>query len=83
MEKLMHSIKAPFKKGFICGVLDMCFRFVALVIWLCTVWLLLQFVYDALFVEIIWANKMWWLAYSLLVFLAVTTLAYTAVWDRE
>ena len=87
MEKILnsvtHSLKAPFKKGIIYGILDLLLRVIALVLWVLTVKLLLSFIYDALFVEIIWANKLWWLAYSTLLFLTVTVLAYTAIWERR
>jgi hypothetical protein len=87
MEKILnsavHSLKAPFRKGIFIGVLDLLFRVFALALWLLTVKLLFSFIYDALFIEIIWANKLWWLAYSAMMLVMSTILAYVAIWDRN
>lgn len=84
MEKLLHSLKSPWRHGgVISGVLDILLRAVAIVIWCAVIWFLGGFIYDALFVEIIWSQKMWQLGYSAVIFTVVSTLAYTAVWDRE
>ena len=83
MEKIMNSIKAPFKKGLITGSLDILFRVISLAIWLVTVKLLLRFMWEAIFLETVSSQKVWWLTYSMMMFIMVTVLAYTAVWDRE
>ncbi len=79
----MNSIKAPFKKGIITGALDILFRLVSITIWAVTVHLLFRFMWEAVFLETIPAQKVWWLTYSMMMFVMVTVLAYTAVWDRE
>jgi len=87
MGKLLNfftdSFKASFRRGPVIGVLDLAFRAFALVIWALTVQLLLSFVFDALFVEPVLSKRLWWLAYSTLMFLTVSALAYTAVIDRK
>lgn len=83
MEKIMNSIKAPFKKGIITGSLDIIFRLVSITIWAVTVQLLCRFMWEAVFLETVSSQKVWWLTYSMMMFVMVTVLAYTAVWDRE
>ena len=84
MNKLLESLKSPWRHGgVIAGLVDMLLRVIALAIWLWVTWLVLRFLYDAIFIEIIWARKMWWIAYSTLIFTVVSVLAYTAVWDRR
>ena len=83
MEKIINSFRASFRKGIIIGLLDLVFRIVSLVLWLLTVKLLLTFVYEALFLEPMFSETVWWCVYSMLMFVTVTALAYEAVWDRE
>jgi len=84
MNKLIESLKSPWIHGGpIAGVLDIILRVAALLMWLGVVWFVLQFLYDAIFIEIIWAQKMWWIGYSALLFTMASIIAYTAVWDRE
>jgi TM2 domain-containing membrane protein YozV len=84
MGKILNSLASPWKHGgFISGIFDMLLRIIALFAWCSLTWLIIQFVYDAIFVEIIWAKKFWWLGYSFLLFTTTTVLAYTAIWDRR
>ncbi|MDD6173817.1 MAG: hypothetical protein ACI352_02300 [Elusimicrobiaceae bacterium] len=83
MEKIKNSFKASFRKGIIFGLLDIVLRLGALFLWLATVKLLFSFVYEALFLEPVFSETIWWCVYSLLMFVTVTALAYEAVWDRE
>ena len=84
MEKLLHSLKSPWRHGgVIAGVLDILLRLVAIFIWCTVTWFLLTFLYNAIFVEILWSQKLWQIGYSAVIFTVVTALAYTAVWDRE
>ena len=84
MDKLIESLKSPWRHGGpIAGVLDLLLRIIALAMWISVTWLVLQFLYDAIFIEIIWAKKMWWIGYSALLFVTASVVAYTAVWDRE
>ena len=84
MNKILHSLSSPWRHGgVIAGMLDMLLRVSALVIWCAVAWLALHFIKDAIFVEIVWAQKMWLLGYSLTILTTVSVLAYTAVWDRK
>ncbi|MDR0734324.1 MAG: hypothetical protein LBG16_01145 [Elusimicrobiota bacterium] len=84
MNKILHSLSSPWRHGgVIAGVLDMLLRMSALIIWCAVAWLALLFIKDAIFVEIIWVQKMWWLGYSALILTTVSMLAYTAIWDRK
>jgi hypothetical protein len=83
MKKIKASLKVSFKKGLFIGLLDLVFRVVSLALWLWTVKVLGGFVMYALFDEYMPAARTWWLVYSALMFLTATTLAYTAVYDRE
>jgi hypothetical protein len=84
MGKILNSLASPWKHGgFISGILDMLLRIIALFMWCSLTWLVIQFVYDAVFVEILWAKKLWLLGYSSLLFITTTLLAYTAIWDRK
>jgi len=84
MEKFLNSLTSPWRHGgVISGILDMLLRAIAIAIWCIVMWFLIKFVYDAIFIEILWTQKLWQLGYSAIIFTVVTALAYTAVWDRE
>lgn len=83
MEKIKNSFRTSFKKGFFTGLCDVALRLVAIFIWVITVVLLCRFVWEAFFLPSAAQQRAWWLTYSMMMFLMVTVLAYTAVWDRE
>jgi hypothetical protein len=84
MNKLLRSLSSPWRHGgIIAGILDPLLRVAAIIIWAVTIWLALHFLYDAVFIEIIWAKKFWWIGYSAIIIFTVSVLAYTAVWDRK
>ena len=83
MSKFLNSFKVSFRKGIFIGLLDVIFRLVITFIWLIVVKVLISFVWEAVTLPQLTGQRLWWLAYSLLTFLIVSILAYSAVIDRE
>lgn len=83
MRQFINSIKNSFKKNIFIGIADVLFRLFSAFIWVVVVVLLWQFVWEAFTVPQLASQKMWWLSYSVLVFIVISTLAYTAIFDRE
>ncbi len=83
MQKIIESIKVPFRKNFFIGILDMIFRIFSLALWLWVVKVLIMFVVDAVSGDYLASERAWWFAYSAMTFVMATLLAYVAVYDRE
>ena len=83
LRNIKKSLYAPFKRGIIYGVLDILFRIFALFLWVITVKILLSFIWDAIFILNVNAERVWWIVYSSMSLVMISLLAYTAVYDRE
>lgn len=84
MQKIIDSIKVPFRKNFFIGILDIIFRIFSLALWLWIVKVLFVFVWDAAVSgEYLAAERSWWFAYSAMTFVMASLLAYVAVYDRQ
>lgn len=83
LSKIRISISKSFDKGLFIGIADIVFRAFSLIVWLFVVWLLCSFVWEAIFDVKITSERIWWILYSLMCFVVITLLAYTAVYDRE
>lgn len=83
MNKFLNSFKVSFRKGILIGLLDVLFRILIAFVWVIIVRLLCSFVWEAITLPQLTGQRLWWLAYSLLAFIIVSVLGYTAVIDRE
>ena len=83
MSKFLNSFKVSFSKGIFTGILDIIFRLIIAFIWLVVVRTLCSFVWEAFTLPQLTGQRLWWIAYSVLSFIIVSVLAYTAVIDRE
>jgi len=83
MNKFLNSFKISFSKGVFIGILDILFRLVIAFIWLIVVKLLITFVWEAITLPQLTGQRLWWIAYSLFVFVIVSVLGYSAVINRE
>ena len=83
MSKFLNSFKVSFSKGIHIGILDIIFRVIIALIWLLVVKLLITFVWEAITLPQLTGQRLWWLAYSVLAFVFVSVLGYSAVIDRE
>ncbi len=83
MQKIIESLKVPFRRGKFIGTLDILFRLLALTLYLWFVKTLCLFAWDAVFNTPIPAARAWWLLYCVLSLGVATILAYTAIYDRE
>ena len=83
MNKFLNSFKVSFSKGILIGLLDVLFRILIAFVWVIIVRLLCSFVWEAITLPQLTGQRLWWIAYSLLAFIIVSVLGYTAVIDRE
>lgn len=83
MNKFLNSFKVSFRKGILIGLLDVLFRILIAFVWVIIVRLLCSFVWEAITLPQLTGQRLWWIAYSLLAFIIVSVLGYTAVIDRE
>lgn len=83
MNKFLNSFKISFSKGVFIGILDILFRLVIAFIWIVVVKLLITFVWEAITLPQLTGQRLWWIAYSLFVFVIVSVLGYSAVINRE
>lgn len=83
MNKFLNSFKISFSKGVFIGILDILFRLVIAFIWIVVVKLLITFVWEAITLPQLTGQRLWWVAYSLFVFVIVSVLGYSAVINRE
>ena len=83
MNKFLNSFKTSFRKGIFIGLLDVLFRIIIAAVWLIVVKLVCTFIWEAFTLPQLTGHRLWWIAYSLLMFVIVSALAYSAVIDRE
>ncbi len=83
MNKFLNSFKVSFGKSIFLGILDVIFRLIIACVWLIVVRILCSFVWEAITLPQLTGQRLWWIAYSVLSFIIVSVLAYTAIIDRE
>ena len=73
----------PFRRGPFWGLLDIIFKFAALVVWVFVMSCIGYFLYHSYFYDFRPTNTAWWLSYSTVLFITSTTLLYTALFVRK
>lgn len=84
MQKFMLYVTQPYQeKGIIRATLDLCLRFVTVVVWGYLMYILGNLLFDAIVRSYDPAMKMWWFSYCFIIFFGATWLAYILLFVRD
>lgn len=77
------NIAKSYERGLFWGTLDVLFKLCALIVWLFVVLSIIYIIYSAFRYEFDFQVQAWYMGYSFLVFITISFLAYTALFERR